>query len=944
MLHTPVVAQSMFALDRLNWLPSRQKVIGAIQRLAIRNLPSLLQIRIGMLLAVAVAVRPMRWRPSRQKVVDAIQRLAIRGLPSLSQILIVMLLVVAVVVLPLMSLWLFTKETISWFPTGNAAGTLLGSLLASQAAIAALSLAVTLFIMQSVSTRRDADDRVYIEYIRRSWARPIFSASIGSVLATGILLIAETFFGDSERATEAGISVRNLTPLAAIAFVTNLVCAVALFERAVRRAHPGRWRELRMYVNKRDVRESVHAFISSRGNEDSTGASAEGSADQAIRALLDDARSAMTERRHGDFQRSLDSIEELVAYAMDEMEQSAIPLGAPGSQPAWPPLRELERSLYSFSEEVIRDGTRECVFALLKLDYWAVFDGMRRSREELFTVGLNGYQWNYEIATHIGVVEFHDLLRDRFSLNLPFLTFGHQPETAFPFLQKAVQFQERMLSHSMHAKLPDDYEQLHDGFGSALSDALDRWTVTRRASPEEDRLKQSLEQRYRIALMGLAGRAIDLADSGESPDANLYLEPARRMYTSARQLGDDIREALAADGFLRFPLWAEWERPARRSRRAYSMHLERYPLTFLAVRIMELAEDPSLVIDLGGYARQTLDWFLPNSEPLERFVQDTPTLSAHQRGEIATEILREAVRRDEIEEDRQIIRRELSNAKTAAFKSSVLSGAIGHNPIERLFERAGAFLQLASNINNAPEERGFPPTLLPKAYFVDAQQHDRTHYAPVEGDQWGRGLSLDALYLLCEALEGATLMTARLDSLDDLLRAIDVVVEDLAPQDHVAVVLAGDWGEIPRARYGQEPEEYEPYWMLTAQDTIGEIGRYRGLPIFTGPENGERRLYVVDVDTFGSYERTQSEDGHNVRVDVKPISQERAQELLQVNPNYFSDEPDQESRLRKLQAHVEMSVLIRHRFRVADHSRARRIIPSRPVNPESGITQTRCSS
>ena len=308
-------------------------------------------------------------------------------------------------------------------------------------------------------------------------------------------------------------------------------------------------------------------------------------------------------------------------------------------------------------------------------------------------------------------------------------------------------------------------------------------------------------------------------------------------------------------------------------------------------------------------------------------------MSARQRRDIATEILRQAVHRDEVEEDNEIIKRELSNERIAAFKSSVRSGAIDHNSIEQIFERAGAFVELASNKEDAPKESALP--ILPrKAYFVDAQENDLTSYEPFEGEQLGRGLSLLALDLLCATLESATLMTNRLDSLDDLLRAIDVAVESLAPHDHVAVILAGDWGAIPISPYGQEPEGYEPYWMLTAQDQIDEIARYRGHPILTVPDNSERGLYVVDVNTFGYYERTQSEDGHNVRVDVKPISQERAQELLQLHPSYFSDEPDQKSKLRKLQACVDISVGIRHRFRVADHSRARRIIPSRPGNPE----------
>ena len=59
--------------------------------------------------------------------------------------------------------------------------TFLGALLGAQAAIAALTLAVMLFLLQGVSARRDVDDRVYAEYIRRSWVWPVFRYSIGAV-------------------------------------------------------------------------------------------------------------------------------------------------------------------------------------------------------------------------------------------------------------------------------------------------------------------------------------------------------------------------------------------------------------------------------------------------------------------------------------------------------------------------------------------------------------------------------------------------------------------------------------------------------------------------------------------------------------------------------------------------------------------------------------------
>ena len=61
-------------------------------------------------------------------------------------------------------------------------------------------------------------------------------------------------------------------------------------------------------------------------------------------------------------------------------------------------MRDLRRNLYSFREDVIREGNREYVFELLGLDYWLLSTGARRRCGDLFTVGLECYRSNYQIS------------------------------------------------------------------------------------------------------------------------------------------------------------------------------------------------------------------------------------------------------------------------------------------------------------------------------------------------------------------------------------------------------------------------------------------------------------------------------------------------------------------------------------------------------------------
>ena len=442
---------------------------------------------------------------------------------------------------------LLETSPMNWLPPTDEAVALLGPLLGAQAAIAALTLAVTLFVMQGVSARRDIDDRMYQEYVRRSWVKPIFWGSVVAVGVTGLALLAEEL-GTGAPLVGSSPGLRNLTLLAAIAFLVNLGLPVLLFERAIRLAQPDRWRMLRRDVNERAVRAAVQAFLDrhrrvtgQRETDEPNWAdmfpgSEEGSADEAIRALLDDARRSMDERRQADFKTALDSIKGLVTYAMDEIEREGIGWGIPGSQPQWPPLRELGRNLYSFREDVIRRGNREYVFELLSFDYWLLSRGVRRRCGELFTVGLSGYRWNYEIAGRLGNAELRETFRDRTWLVGDQTLLGVSAEEAFPYAKHLTKHQAQLLSDALHADQLGDYEELARGFDNFLRMTRLGWNVEDWPPPESARLFEQLEQHYRITLMGLGGRAVALADLGRIADPQPYLGAAHREYARPQQL------------------------------------------------------------------------------------------------------------------------------------------------------------------------------------------------------------------------------------------------------------------------------------------------------------------------------------------------------------------------------------------------------------------------
>lgn len=868
----------------------------------------------------------------------SLKELASRFLPFVAPVLLALVWIafpMALLVVP------FGTQALSWLPKASEAHILQGPILGAQAAIAALTLAVTLFVMQGVSTRRDSDERVYAEYLRRSWVRQVFWGSIGAVAVTSVALVVERTIGDTGEIAEMVPGLPNLLLVAAGAFFANLLLAGTLFERAIRLTQPQAWRELRQGVNKRDVLQAIRVFLrrleravqsQSTDEPDFTllfPATGEGSADQAIQSLLDDARRAMRERRLEVFTLSLASIKELVTYAMDEITKTGIAWGSPRAQPEWPPLRELQRHLYSFREEVIREGARDYVFELMKLDYWFISNGVKQSCGELFNIGVSSYRSNFKITTRLGGGAFHETFRDHFNVNLVGLTFGLQSESLEQFMEEAIRYQENMLSDAMHANRPDDFQRLHEGFDSSFMDVLHSPVIGGSWSPEAAALSNRLAQQYRVALMGLAGRASILAETGRIMEPGPYLDVARGIFNDLGQLGNDVSAALMNMHSSGFSQWDDWELEDTPLGRGGMVSPQRYSQTFFAIRIMELTEGSTSPINLNGYAQDALDWFDANSAQLAHLVKENPSLTVERRRQFAAEVLRQAVLNDEIEEQNRIIRRGISDEIVNDFASEVREKARSTNYIERSFQQAGMFAELTDGGEDVSDERGCY-NLLMKAHFADGSVGDRISFAPYEGRQYGSAMSKDVSHVLCEALEGATPMAAPMDSQWEMLQAIQRAADDLNPKGTLVVVLAGDWGELGQTLHVAVAEGFEQYWHLSENDPAVVVGRYLGHLIFRGPAEGEPRLYVVEPNTWGRFVRVPFADGHPLRIEVTDISPEQALEMLGKNTSLFEDLPDDDSKVRKLQTYVEVAIRVRHKFTAEDQSRARKIIRGRP--------------
>ena len=603
--------------------------------------------------------------------------------------------------------------------------------------------------------------------------------------------------------------------------------------------------------------------------------------------------------------------------------------------PDWPPLRELGRNLYPFRQDVIQDGSQDFVFELLRMDYWLTSTGMERGRREILSVGLAGYRHNYQIAIQHGGLHLQENLRDRFNLNLMAFALKLKAPDARHFGYDIVDHIEGMLAEAMHSDRSGDFEKLHMDFGAFFRYLEFHWNLNRWPEPAEAELRRELGQRFRIWTVGLAGRAVELQQADRIRNVSSYLEVARREYPSIAALARDVARVFDPRNPVSSNLWTNWEYEGAPPAVVRAIHAERYPLTFFAVRLLELSKSIDDSLYLHGNATRVLEWFTENGAHLEQQisanppgVSSEPTFGDRYQNAVAT--LQLAVRRDEISELRDIVDRELNSARIEDFIASVQVAAIRANPIEGVFQRVGAFSLVASSANDNPKERGLTE-LVPKAYLAEDSESGQIFYEPLSGDRRGHDIAYGVTQLLCDQISQAPRLSASFDTVSEVLEAIENTQAELGVEGGLLLVWAGDWFDIEVELDKQMPAGYQPRRQVADPGNFWVIGRYRGNLLMEGTRSGDRRMYVVDPKTWGIFVRGEFGDGRDLRVDVRPVSDDYARVLLDANPDYFSAEPDRESKLLRLQTTVEVTYGIRQEFRIADPTRARVVVSETDV-------------
>ena len=263
----------------------------------------------------------------------------------------------------------------------------------------------------------------------------------------------------------------------------------------------------------------------------------------------------------------------------------------------------------------------------------------------MYTMALDGYRWNHALARRYAGGDTRGLVGDDPWDVLPVGVRALGAEASLPYVSHAAYHQGQLLSDAMHAQDPARFESLRDRFAGLLRGLRRGWGEWPPQAATE--VHEQVQRIVRLGLMGLAGRALMLRESGSIGDPSPYLGAARAEYATLMHLTADLPGALSYGRGDSALVWSQWASEGA-ERSVMRLQLERYPLTFFAVRLLELARAPMPELDLGGTARQVLEWFEANIDRLERHAHLEPGARSAERREIALGALRAAVSRDEV--------------------------------------------------------------------------------------------------------------------------------------------------------------------------------------------------------------------------------------------------------------------------------------------------------
>lgn len=819
-----------------------------------------------------------------------------------------------------------------FLPSPSSLRTVAAAALAAQASITAISLAVVIFFLQQIHGRLGDDEPLFRRLIRNSQIPEFFALTLGTLAATGIALLLSQPAPDNSPLS-ATASVRNLTLVVGFAFVMNLAALPVAFFLFLRLLSPSAWRQTKQNLTEQQIRTAIDAhvkrLIQMRETPDKalslyfSSEPEEDEANEAARRLLEDAANAFRNQHFSMYQDAFAATQKLVEVAKDRLEELDVQFTDPGAgQAHWPPLPQIERQMHFLRRQVFAGGWSDYASAVAAFDYWLVNRGAGWRVGEMYELGLRGMRNSYVQAAEAGNVRVIEALLPRTWRHLRgpmwdelLICAANQGDEAHArchayLLRTMIQLDE-LLNAALEVDRSSDFAELVEGFETLIKSAS--YTFHNAYEGPEADLIEWLRLEYRISLMAVGGRVVLLHKERRLVSAAPYLDRLRQKLARLSDLTDPIAHVLD-DREERQSLWMTWETEHQPEMEASFIMPERYILTYFAVRALELLASDSAPLMLKGNAKRVREFIEGQLESVRPYILLEPEQRFDDQADTLANMLRESEAEDERSDDEDMASSPLDPVKMATYIADVYAARRDASALETVFADADAFKLVTLPDDADPQPRGFS-RLTFRAPFTDRPDW---HHGPVDlvGNDWER----DLLRTLEVALRETPVRdVGSAPSAETFRTAIDEAIEDLAGSQPVLVAIGRHlwqlWHELTVSAV------FVPSWQ-TGERTMFVEGAYRGWPVLVYPDNRSLRVAVIDRASWGCMVRAPYRN-QEIITEIEEIDRDRADEILKKKPGILPEQPDDESKIRKLQTQVFVSHWERAWFIVRDPLRAR---------------------
>jgi hypothetical protein len=487
----------------------------------------------------------------------------------------------------------------------------LAALLGAQGGLAAIALAVTVFLTEAVHRREDVDDLVFRTFVGLAYLRFFFSVTIASLAATAVALLL------AQPSTAPSLDgVRNLTFLAGAAFGVSLAAVTGAFLRMLDLIRPHQWTRLLATSTEREMETATGAFIARLQGVEST--NDETAAEEAVQRILGEAVRAVRAGRYIEFETIMGRIKILVSQSVRQIRGASIRFSPPGVYASFPITHELRLHFGWLRGVAMKAGWNEFGREVWFFDEWLVRQGVRERSGELFSLGFEGFQRTYEHAVIDGDNHVRRICTSRC------WDFGI-PDPLEDLAQRAFQGEDleslrflrwmaRPLSDYLLKTLETPAEKDFVAVSRKYEEALETISLgfSHNLNATQFSATQELQQMYRVTLLGLAGR---LVIEKETDALAASLGELSRVYPSLDRLLTDCRYALAEAHESDFP-WRSWE-SEELPRGGGAVHPERYPLAGFTLLARRLVDEGSELDALAEDLPRVIKWIEENPNLLD---------------------------------------------------------------------------------------------------------------------------------------------------------------------------------------------------------------------------------------------------------------------------------------------------------------------------------------